>query len=71
MSEQPALACDHRRKRMQETPLEAKQRELEELYKRLAYVGPLSYQRVRIQMQIARVRKQIAALSRNQAGPAG
>lgn len=56
---------------MQETPLEAKQRELEDLYKRLGYVGPLSYQRVRIQMQIARVRKQIAAVSRNQAAPTG
>jgi hypothetical protein len=56
---------------MQETPLEAAERELAELYKRLAYVGPLSYQRVRIQMQIARVRKRIAQLQSNQARPTG
>ena len=56
---------------MQETPLEAAQRELEELYKRLAYVRPLSYERVRIQMQIAGVRKRIAQLKGNQPPPTG
>lgn len=56
---------------MQETPLEAAQRELEELYKRLANVRPLSYERIRIQMQIARVRKRIAQLKDNQPPPTG
>jgi hypothetical protein len=56
---------------MQETPLEAAERELEELYKRLATLRPLSYERVRIQMQIARVRKRIAQLTGNQPPPTG
>jgi hypothetical protein len=49
---------------MQETPLEAAQRELADLYKRLALVRPLSRERIGLQMQIARVRRRIAALRR-------
>jgi hypothetical protein len=49
---------------MAETPLEAAHRELGELYKRLALVRPLSRERIRLQMQIARVRKRIAELER-------
>jgi hypothetical protein len=49
---------------MQETPLEAAQRELADLYKRLALVRPLSRERIGLQMQIARVRRRIAALQR-------
>lgn len=56
---------------MQETQLEAAERELAELYKRFSYVGPLSYERVRIQMQIARLRRRIAQLQREQARPTG
>lgn len=56
---------------MQETPLQAAERELAELYKQLSYVGPLGYNRVRIQMQIARVRKRIAQLQKDQARPTG
>jgi hypothetical protein len=36
-----------------------------ELYKRLALVRPLSRERIRLQMQIARVRKRIAELERD------
>ena len=49
---------------MQQTPLEAAQRELADLYKRLALVRPLSRERIGLQMQIARVRRRIAALQR-------
>jgi hypothetical protein len=50
---------------MAETELEAARRELAELYKRLAFVRPISRERMRIQMRIARVRKRIAELERN------
>jgi hypothetical protein len=56
---------------MNETQLEAARRELAELYKRLEYVRPMSRERIRIQMQIARVRKRIGQLEREQASPAG
>jgi hypothetical protein len=56
---------------MSQTALDAAHRELGELYKRLKYVRPMSRERIRIQMQIARVRKRIRELERNQASPAG
>jgi hypothetical protein len=49
------------------TELEAARRELEELYKRLAFVRPLSRDRIRIHMEITRVRKRIAELERRRA----
>jgi hypothetical protein len=54
---------------MNETPLEAAHRELAELYRRLALVRPISRDRIRIQMQIARLRRRIADLERQQAAP--
>jgi hypothetical protein len=51
---------------MTETPLEAAHRELQELYKRLALVRPLSRERISIQMQISRVRRRITQLERGQ-----
>jgi hypothetical protein len=54
-----------------QTPLDAAHRELAELYERLKYVRPMSRERIRIQMQIARVRKRIRELDRNRASPAG
>lgn len=50
---------------MNETQLDAAHRELAELYKRLELVRPLSRDRIRLHMQIARVRKRIADLERN------
>ena len=50
---------------MNETQLEAARRELAALYERLALVRPMSRERIRLQMQIARVRRRIAALERN------
>ena len=44
--------------------LEAARRELAELYKRLEFVRPLSRDRIRIQMQITRVKKRITELER-------
>jgi hypothetical protein len=44
------------------TELEAARRELDGLYKQLALVRPLSRDRIRIHMQITRVRKRIAQL---------
>jgi hypothetical protein len=52
------------------TPLEAAQRELTELYRRLALVRPLSRNRIGLQMQIARVRRRITALQRAEQPPA-
>lgn len=49
----------------EDTPLEAAHRELAELYRRLALVRPLSPERIRLQMRIARLRKQIAELEGN------
>ena len=46
------------------TELEAARRELDELYKRLALVRPLSRDRISLHMQITRVRKRIAELER-------
>jgi hypothetical protein len=54
---------------MEETQLQAAHRELAELYRRLALVRPLSRDRIRLHMQIARVRKRIAALERDQGRP--
>ena len=54
---------------MEETQLQAAHRELAELYRRLALVRPLSRDRIRLHMQIARVRKRIAALDREQGRP--
>jgi hypothetical protein len=48
------------------TPLEAARRELAELYKRLALVRPLSRERISLHMRIARVRRRIAQLERNE-----
>jgi hypothetical protein len=56
---------------MNETPLEAARRELGDLYKRLSLVRPMSRERISIQMQIARVRRRISKLERNQATPPG
>jgi hypothetical protein len=50
---------------MQDTQLEAARRELAELYKRLALARPWGRQRIGLHMQIARVRKRIAALERS------
>jgi hypothetical protein len=50
---------------MEAQELEADRRELAELYRRLEYVRPLSRERIRIQMQIARVKKRITELERN------
>lgn len=44
------------------TELEAARRELDALYKQLALVRPLSRDRIRLHMQITRVRKRIAQL---------
>ena len=55
---------------MEETQLQAAQRELAELYRRLGVVRPMSRERIRLQMQIARVKKRIAALEREQESPA-
>jgi hypothetical protein len=49
---------------MNETPLEAAHRELAELYRRLELVRPISRDRIRIHMQIARVKRRIADLER-------
>jgi hypothetical protein len=56
---------------MNEAPLEAARRELADLYKRLALVRPMSRERIGIQMQIARVRRRISKLERDQANPPG
>jgi hypothetical protein len=56
---------------MNGTQLGAARRELADLYKRLALVRPMSRQRIAIQMQIARVRRRISQLKRNQASPPG
>ena len=49
---------------MEAQELEAARRELAELYKRLEFVRPLSRDRIRIQMQITRVKKRITELER-------
>ncbi|HET7855437.1 MAG TPA: hypothetical protein VFL41_03175 [Gaiellaceae bacterium] len=49
----------------EEAQLEAAHRELAELYKRLPFARPVSRERVRVHMQIARLRKRIAKLERN------
>jgi hypothetical protein len=54
---------------MEETQLQAAHHELQELYRRLGYVRPLSRDRIRLHMEIARVRKRIAALEREQGSP--
>jgi hypothetical protein len=51
---------------MEQTQLEAAHRELTDLYKELALVRPMSRRRISLHMQIARVRKRIAALERDQ-----
>ena len=47
---------------MADTQLEAAHRELDGLYKRLAMVRPLSWERMNIQMRISRLRRQIKQL---------
>jgi len=49
-----------------ETELGAAKRELAELYRRLSFVRPVSRERIRLHMQIARVRRRIAELERGQ-----
>jgi hypothetical protein len=56
---------------MNETPLESAQRELQELYKRLELARPMSRERIALQMQIARVRRRIGQLQRNQPSRGG
>jgi hypothetical protein len=48
-----------------ETELEAAQREMAELYRRLALVRPWGRERILIHMRISRLRKRIAELERN------
>jgi hypothetical protein len=55
---------------MNDTELEAAHRELAALYERLGLVRPMSRDRMRIQMQIARVRRRIAGLERSRASRA-
>jgi hypothetical protein len=50
----------------EEEQLETARRELAELYKRLSLVRPLSRERIRLHMEITRVRKRIAQLERTQ-----
>jgi hypothetical protein len=47
---------------MNETPLESAQRELQELYRRLALTRLMSRERIVVQMQIARTRRRIRQL---------
>ena len=54
---------------MNETQLDAAHRELAELYKPLGLVRPMSRERMSIQVQIARVKRRIAALERNRGSP--
>jgi hypothetical protein len=49
----------------EESSLDAARRELAELYKQLAYVRPLGRDRIRLHMQISRVKKRIAELERD------
>jgi hypothetical protein len=46
------------------TELEAARRELEDLYRRLSVARPFSWSRMGNQMQIARLKRRIAALER-------
>jgi hypothetical protein len=48
-----------------ETQLDGAHRELRELYRRLAFVRPLSRERIRIEMRISQVRKRIIQLERS------
>jgi hypothetical protein len=48
-----------------ENELDAAHRELRELYRRLAFVRPLSRERIGIEMRISRVRKRILQLERS------
>ena len=49
-----------------QSSLDAARRELADLYKQLEYVRPLSRDRIRIHMQISRVKKRITQLERDQ-----
>jgi hypothetical protein len=51
--------------------LEAAQRELQELYRRLAIPRPFSWSRMTTQRRIARVKRRIAALESDQGDGAG
>jgi hypothetical protein len=51
-----------------ETELEAAQRELSELYRQLAQMRPFNRRRIGLQMQISRVRRRIAALQKSAPG---
>jgi len=48
-----------------ETPLEASQRELADLYRRLALTRTLSRDRLTLHMEISRVKKRIAELKKD------
>jgi hypothetical protein len=45
------------------TPLDAAERELAELYRRLALARPMGRERIELEMEIARVRKRIEELT--------
>jgi hypothetical protein len=49
---------------MNETPLQAAQRQRDELYKELRLVPPFSPRRISIQMQINRLRREIRRLEK-------
>jgi len=51
-----------------ETPLEASQRELADLYRRLAMTRTLSRDRLMLHMEISRVKKRIAELQKGAPG---
>jgi hypothetical protein len=48
---------------MDETALQAAERELAELYRRLAMARPIGRERIELEMEIARVRKRIEELT--------
>lgn len=51
-----------------DTELEAARRELHELYRQLAVARPFSWSRMGTQRQIARVKRRIATLEREETG---
>jgi hypothetical protein len=54
--------------RQSNTELDAARRELHELYRRLAATRPFSWSRMGDQMQIARLKRRIAKLEREEGG---
>jgi hypothetical protein len=60
-----SVSLDPRREHaVNETPLEASQRELAELYRRLALTRTLSRDRLALHMEISRTKKRIAELQK-------